>query len=68
MWGGVVTICEFVRILEKADKGIIPRRTLISGIMTEINCQERYRRGLAGKGEAERRSDRKYHGYWRDWA
>ena len=60
-------VCEFIRVLEKTDKGIVPRRTLISGIMSEINCQERHRQGLTIDGEADRAKNRRCEGYWRGW-
>jgi hypothetical protein len=66
MWSAM-EIVEYVHILHKVDKGIIPRRLLISGILTEVHCEERHRRGLVAKGAEERAEDRKYRGFWRDW-
>ncbi len=66
-----MNIPEFIRTLELSDEHIlkrgllIKRKQLISGMMKEINCEERFRRGLVKKTAADREQDRGYHNYWR---
>ena len=59
-----MTIAEFVLVLHKLDKGVLPRQELIAGLMREINCQEKHREGKVVALQSNRVAERERVGHW----
>ena len=58
-------IPEFVLVLQRLNKGVIPLDRLISGVLMEVHCESKHRRGLVERGWMTRTVERERRKYWR---